>query len=423
MIKQLQRKFVLSAMLAISILLLVVLGGVNIFNAIYTDKKTDKLLSTLAQVENSAVTMMLPEVRSSWDFFSTVVTQDDTLGAIYFVVREDSHRIVRSFDTSHISSISRREAENLVENVQYEDSGIGRMGRFKYIILPTVGNLGKTYIFLEVSEQTNSVWQVLFLSVGVGILCWVCMLLFVILLSKKAIRPIAENIEKQKQFVTDAGHEIKTPLAIIMANADALELHYGENKYSQNIKGQIFRLKGLTQDMLSLAKMEEQPNKKKKENFSMTELVAETVGQFAAILEEKETDLDLNLMPNLCIQSAKEDVRKLLSILVDNAVKYSLPGGKIEISLTYSGKQIFFEISNTCENLDTLQLNRIFDRFYRGDNARTQKSGGYGSGLSAALAIVKSLGGTITVERKSNDKINFCVKFPTNLVSVKVDSL
>lgn len=411
MIKQLQKKFVVSAMLAISVLLIVVLGGINIFNGISAKRQTDNLLSTLAQVENSAITLMLPEVKDSWNFFSSVVTQDDTLGAIYFVVRADNYGNVWSVDTTHISSVNMEEAIYYTKQIYNKSDNIGSIGRFKYMMIPTVGNLGKTYIFLDITKQVSNVWQVLFLSVGVGVLCWFAMLLLVVLLSKKAIRPIASNIEKQKQFVTDAGHEIKTPLAIIMANTDAMELCYGENKYSKNIRNQIFRLKDLTQDLLTLAKMEEN-SEKVKEWFSMTDLVEETLDQFVENIVKKNVVLQKNVQMNLNIKSDRGQIQRLLSILMDNANQYVSENGTIEVALQQSNKMLVFVISNTADNLRQLQLDKIFDRFYRGDDARTQKSGGSGIGLSSALAIVQAQKGQITAQTQDYEKIIFTIKLP-----------
>lgn len=411
MIKQLQKKFVVSAMLAISILLIVVLGGINIINGISAKRQTDNLLSTLAQVENSAITLMLPEVKDSWNFFSSVVTQDDTLGAIYFVVRADNYGNVWSVDTTHISSVDMEEAINYTKQIYNKSDNIGSIGRFKYMMIPTVGNLGKTYIFLDITKQVSNVWQVLLLSVGVGVFCWFAMLLLVVLLSKKAIRPIASNIEKQKQFVTDAGHEIKTPLAIIMANTDAMELCYGENKYSKNIRNQIFRLKDLTQDLLTLAKMEEN-SEKVKEWFSMTDLVEETLDQFVENIVKKNVVLQKNVHMNLNIKSDRGQIQRLLSILMDNANQYVSENGTIEVALQQSNKILVFVISNTADNLRQLQLDKIFDRFYRGDDARTQKSGGSGIGLSSALAIVQAQKGQITAQTQDYEKIIFTVKLP-----------
>lgn len=412
MIKQLQKKFVVSSMLAITVLLIVVLGGINIFNTISANKQTDKLIATLAEVENSAITMMLPEVRTSWNLFSAVVTQDDTLGAIYFVAREDIYGKVRAIDTSHISSVDVKEAQNYIHQVRNERDDMGTIGRFKYIVIPTVGNLGRTYIFLDITKQITNVWQVMLLSVLVGVLCWGAMLLFVMLLSKKAIKPIATNIEKQKQFVTDAGHEIKTPLAIIMANTDAMELHYGENKYSKNIRSQIFRLKDLTQDLLTLAKMEESSDTKIKERFSLTELVEDNLNQFEESISAKAIHFYKNIQSDLHIDSNKEQVQRLVSILMDNATKYVSENGIIEVYLSQINKQINFVVSNTADNLEKLELDKMFDRFYRADDARGQKSGGYGIGLSAAKAIVQSLKGTITVQKQNENKIVFTVKLP-----------
>lgn len=412
MIKQLQKKFVLSSMLAISVLLIVVLGGINIFNGIYAKRQTDNLLSTLSQVENSAATLMLPEVRDSWKFFSSVVTMDDTLGAIYFVVRENPYGKIWSVDTTHISSVDGQEAINFAGYISGKKADEGIYGRFKYMVVPTVGNLGKTYIFLDISKQISNVLQVLVLSVGIGILCWLSMLLLVICLSKKAIRPIASNIEKQKQFVTDAGHEIKTPLAIIMANTDAWELCYGENKYSKNIRNQIFRLKDLTQDLLTLAKMEESGDKVQKEWFSVTETLKETMDEFLTNIEKKEIRLKEDSEGNLNMKAHKEQIRRLFTILMDNAVQYTDDGGEIEISLKQNGRQIIFEMSNTSDNLEHLQIDKIFDRFYRGDDARSQKSGGSGIGLSSAQAIVRGQKGWIGAEIVDLKKIKFTVKLP-----------
>ena len=412
MIKQLQKKFVLSAMLAISVLLFVVLGGINIFNMISSNKQTDKLLSTLSQIENSAITLMLPEVRNTWDFFSVVVTQDDTLGAIYFLVKVDDRGNVWSIDTTHISSIGPNEATNYVKEVYLEKKDAGSIDGFKYQAMKTVGSRGKTYIFLDVTKQINNVWRVLLLSIGIGVLCWVAMLLLVMFLSKKAIRPIAVNIEKQKQFVTDAGHEIKTPLAIIMANTDAMELRYGENKYSNHIRMQTIRLKNLTQELLTLAKMEEKSENTVKGWFSMTDLVEDVLEQFLECAKNKEVRVQKNLQADLKIYSNPDQVQRLLSILMDNATKYVSEKGEIEISLNQVNKQAVFVIRNTAKDLKQLNLNKIFDRFYRGDDARTQKNGGYGIGLSSALAIVQSLKGLITAHTENFEKIIFTVKLP-----------
>ena len=242
------------------------------------------------------------------------------------------------------------------------------------------------------------------------------MLFLTILLSKKAIKPIAANMERQKQFVTDAGHEIKTPLAIIMANTDALELHYGENKYSKNIRSQIFRLKDLTQDLLALAKMEESVEKRITESFSIATLTEESLNQFEESILAKEITLYKNIQSNLIMNSDKDKVQRLLLILLDNATKYTPEKGRIEVYLFQENKQINYVVSNTAENLDKLDTEKVFDRFYRADDARNQKSGGYGIGLSVARAIVQSLKGSITVQKQGDNKLIFVIKLPLEII-------
>lgn len=411
MIKQLQRKFVFSSMLAISILLLVVLGGINVFYMISSNKQTDKLLTTLSEIENSAITQMLPQVRDSWDLFSMVVTQDDTLGAIYFVANVDDKGNIWKLDTTHISSIGINDAIEYTEKVFYAQKEMGKIDGFKYQAMKSVGARGTTYIFLDVTKQINMIYSVFVLSFVTGLLCWVIMLLLVILLSKKAIKPIAVNMEKQKHFVTDAGHEIKTPLAIIMANTDAMELCVGENKYSKNIRMQTIRLKNLTEQLLTLAKMEEQTGM---ENsfFSLSELIEGMFLQFSENIESKQIALSKEINPDIRICSCKQKIQMLFDILIENAVKYTEEKGNITVKLNQQGKFIVLELSNTAENLQNLRLDKIFDRFYRGDEARTQKSGGYGIGLSSALTIIQSLKGEITVRTIDYREILFTVKLP-----------
>jgi len=211
------------------------------------------------------------------------------------------------------------------------------------------------------------------------------MLILVIFLSKKAIKPIAENIERQKQFVTDAGHEIKTPLAIILANTDALELHNGENKWSKNIRAQTIRLSGLMQNLLTLAKIDESNIDATKESFSLNEIIDRTSDMFQEMLIPKNLILQKYYSADVIICANKELITRLVSILLDNAVKYSPCDSIIQIELYKNDKTINLVVANKCDSLPDCPPEKLFDRFYRGDSARTQKGGGYGIGLSAAI--------------------------------------
>ena len=172
------------------------------------------------------------------------------------------------------------------------------------------------------------------------------MLLLVVLLSRKAIRPIAENIQKQRQFVTDAGHEIKVPLAIILANTDAMELHNGENKWSKNIRNQVIRLNGLMQNLLTLARADEEKKMVSCETFSLSDLMENSIAYFEEPMRMKHLEIQKNIDSNTMIYAGKQQFSNLVSILMDNAVKYSAADGVIEIRLINNSKHVELQIEN-----------------------------------------------------------------------------
>lgn len=237
------------------------------------------------------------------------------------------------------------------------------------------------------------------------------MLLFVILLSKRAILPIAENMEKQKQFVTNAGHEIKTPIAIIQSNTEAMELYNGENKWSKNIKEQTIRLNELMKNLLTLARMDESSANLNLSDFSLSQLLADHTECFREALELRGIALQTGIQPMISFRANKEHITQLISVLMDNAVKYTNEGGYIFVSLERNDKRIKLQFKNTCQQLPPTSPDKLFDRFYRADEARTQKSGGYGIGLSVAQSITETYKGKIYAEYENSNTIVFTICF------------
>ena len=244
------------------------------------------------------------------------------------------------------------------------------------------------------------------LSGLLGLLAWIAMLALVTALSRRAIRPIAENIERQRQFVTDAGHELKTPLAIILANLDALELRGGESKYSRNIRGQATRLSALMQNLLTLARLDESSGLPDASPLSLTELTRESVEMFRAPAELRQIRLSEALAEGVSVTGSRTLLQQLLSTLLDNAVKYCPEGGEIAVRLREEERAVL-SVSNTVGE-ERPALDRLFDRFYRSDSSRNQK-GGFGIGLSAAAAIVRQHKGEIDAHYEG-DTIVFTVK-------------
>lgn len=437
MVKQLQKKFIISAMLAVTILLVVLIGGINVFNYLTTSGDNDRLMEMLCYSFETSTKWNADTTDNTQPPQSINGTQQNTTGvsgnqnnpdfppqdngtkppddkknngfgrhdknavdsARYAAVAIDKNGNIIRTDVTHISSLTEDEATAITEALKNTAAGTGTYSGFQYRISETKRAEGKVIILLDNGMQISSFFTVLFISVGAGIFGWLMMLLLVILLSRKTIAPVARSIEKQKQFVTNAGHEIKTPLAIILANTDAMELHNGENKWSKNIRAQTLRLSGLMQNLLMLAKMDESSTKLPMCEFDISTAAEDTVGAFIEPAALKGIMIEQNIKKGIRLSGNRDSIVQLMTVLLDNAVKYTESGGVIRAELYGNEKNITLSIANTCEPIDHPE--KLFDRFYRGDSARTQKNGGYGIGLSVAQAIAELHKGSITAENVS----------------------
>ena len=409
MIRALQKKFIFSAMLAITILLVILLGAINVGSAYLSRQQDEQMAENLL---NEKTMMQLPlKGREPKGFLGDPMDDNSRMSAVYFTVRMDQSGNIFEIDTERIASISGEEAAELCQEVHNKGAFQGKIQNFLYKSSVSERDGSTVYLFLDTAMQLHSRLRILFLSAIAGVACWFAMLLLVIFISKKAIRPIAENIARQKQFVTDAGHEIKTPLAIILANTEAMELYLGENKWSKNIREQTVRLNGLMQNLLTLAKAEEGRELVPMEDVSLSSVVSEALEMFGESMRLKELRLSRQVETGIRIRANKEQIQRLVSILLDNAVKYSVLGGNITVLLEQRGKTILFSMENTCEVLPECPPEKLFDRFYRADSARTQESGGYGLGLSAAKTIAELYRGEIKAAYHPPDRIAFTVIF------------
>lgn len=409
MIASLQKKFVRTAMIAITVLMLLMLGALNVANILMVDRQLEKNLMLIAENEGivpTAIPGTWPQDngRGQKNEVETFLTSN------FFVVRIDAHGKILLTDTSRVTSLTEEEAGQLA--LQAYTAGIrqGRVGSFRYVLRESRLAPGTVAVFLDTSREYDSFFRVLLLSAGIGGVCWAGMLFLVKLLSRRAIRPIAENILRQREFITNAGHEIKTPLAIIQANTEAMELYNGENKYSRNIRTQITRLTGLTNNLLTLARMEEgKPAEFSEVNFSR--LLAESAEAFAEPMTLRNIALQAEIAPDVMLRGSREQLGQLVSILLDNAAKYTNEGGEVCLRLQRVEKYWQLAVRNSVEALPDVPAEKLFDRFYRADAARTQRSGGYGIGLSVAQAIVQAHGGSLTAAYEGEKRVCFTAQF------------
>ena len=445
MIQTLQRRFILTAMIAISVFVLVLLGVTNGMNAYSTYRQNIDILKDLcasaaegelflpdsgepraagtaaatATPGDATASDVLPaellpdrEEKRRFRWFGIDLADNYKNSAVFFVVAVNRAGTIVSINAARLVDGMTDEIRELAKSVIDRGETYGRTGGYRFRSVDASDGTGRVYVFHDISYQRYAVIRVAYTSLLVGILCIEIMYFFVRILARRAIRPIAQNMERQKQFITDAGHELKTPVAIIMANTEAMELCTGETKWSRNIREQAHRLSGLTQNLLTLAKIDENTFMESVELVSLTKTVNSVVDMFVEPAALKHIVIDGDIGDGVELKANPDMMTRLISTLLDNAVKYASSDSAILITLKKEDNGARFVIKNRCDELPQCEPEKLFDRFYRADAARTQKKGGYGIGLSAAQAITELHKGNISVRYEAENVIAFTVWLP-----------
>ncbi len=304
-----------------------------------------------------------------------------------------------------VSSVSSEEAAHFAQKALTEGHSRGWLGEYRYKVFTAGSRRG--IVFVDGGMNRSMTRTLLFTCAGVMIGCMIIILAVMVLVSKRVVRPIAESYEKQKQFITDAGHELKTPLTLILANLDIVESELGENEWLSDIRTEGKRMGALVSQLTALSRMDEDNALLSAEPFSFSEVCGDTLSEFMPLMEQKGLRVHADIAPDLEITGDEGAIRRLVAILLDNAVKYCDSPG--QITVTASGKHTAeLRIENTCAHVAQLELEKLFDRFYRADKARTP-SGSFGIGLSLARAIVQKHRGDIRAYQAAPDKIGFKV--------------
>lgn len=415
MIRKLRIKLIIASMLSLLIVLAVILGIVGALNykKIITD--ADSILAILEENDGS-----FPVVEHKGDEpfdaedrpreerrFSPELPYESR----YFAVFLSENGGVVSVNTGKIAAEDTATAIDYAQTVADKGKVQGFVDDYRYISY-TVGN--ETHmIFLDYGREMSSFRTFLFTSVSVSIGGLLAVLLLLIFLSGRIVKPFSESYEKQKQFITDAGHELKTPLTIIDADAEVLEMDIGENEWLNDIQTQTKRLAQLTNNLILLSRMEERPQTEKIE-FPISDLVEDTVETFQTLARTRNRNLLSHIQPRLSMNGDEKAIRQLITILLDNAIKYSDDGGRIEITLEKQKNLIRLGVFNTAESVSRESLTHLFDRFYRADKSRNSQTGGYGLGLSIASAIVNAHKGKLVASTQDEKSLLILASFPAN---------
>ena len=397
MIKNLQLKFIIITMLAVIIISGSIFGLIIVENYRASNQQTDVILRLIAENEGQ-----MPEYKESSNEDSSYITKETKFSTRYFTVELDENDEIVSTNMKNIATVSNDDIENIVKSI---DGKEGYYKNFKYRVIHKDSN--KFIIFLDCNMQLRALKHTTIRSINIIIIGWIIVLIIISLSSKKILRPIIQNIEKQKQFITNASHELKTPLAVITADIDVLEMSVGEeNEWLKSIKGQTNRLNTIIKSLLNLAKAEEGRNNLEISEFSITDIINDEIKEFKPLLKNKNIEFDDT--NNVNIKADINMIKQVITILIDNAIKYTNDMGTIKIEAEKQGRKTKIEVCNTCESTKEINISRVFDRFYRDDKSRNKKKEGYGIGLSIAKSIVDVHKGKISAY--INDKDMICFK-------------
>lgn len=412
MIGKLRFKLVLASMLSLVFVLAVILGTASVLNYRKITGDADGILEILKENDGS-----FPQEPHSEELipseerapkaelrFSPELPYESRFFSVFFA--EDGS--ILSVNTGKIAAVDTAEAMDYAVEVLDSGAERGFAEDYRYIVYSQGEETHM--IFLDYGREMSAFRSFLFTSAVVSALGLLAVLLLVFL-SGRIVEPFSENYEKQRQFITNAGHELKTPLTIIAADTEVLEMDMGENEWLGDIRSQTKRLAQLTNSLIQLSRMEEQPQAEKI-SFPLSDLVEESLESFQTLARTQGKELLGHVQPMLSMTGDEKAIGQLLGILLDNAVKYSDDGGRIELSLEKQKNQIRLSVFNTAQSVPRESLGHLFDRFYRADSSRNSGTGGYGLGLSIALAIVTAHKGKISASTSDEKSLLINVVFP-----------
>lgn len=401
MFRKLKIRFILLASAAIVCILLTMIAVLNSVRFLQTNGEIQAVLNIL-----SANNGDFPSVEETAESLQNDrITIDTIYQYRYFSVVYKEDKTLYSTNLDHLSNLSKEQALSYANKVikNSRSSGVFKVGSQFYSYQITQDSKTKRYL-LVVLDSTNyleSRNDFFWLSIQ---LCFYSFIFFVLVVSgfsNFAIRPYIKNYENQKRFIANAGHELKTPLAIISANTELQELMTGENEWTESTKDQVKRLSNLINQMVVLARLEEQPDVTLVDvNFS--EVVKKVAGNFKSVIEKAGKKYEIKLQEDIHVKATEDELYELVSILIDNACKYCDEDGQIFVTLTKAkrGKRARLTVANSYADGKNVDYSRFFDRFYREDESHNQKQPGYGIGLSMAESLVRIFKGRIWVSYK-----------------------
>lgn len=397
---------VVAAFMVMTIILVMCFGA-------YRNRQADQITAMIS--ENNGTVPQLKDYKQqqknsqAFERYFNNYNEDSSYRTRFFRIFLDEDKKVTNVNMDHIAAVDEKKAVRMTKMAMLRRGKVGLVGSYRYRKEYKDGQV-RSIIFLDCKENQSFYHLAVTITITVSTLLTCLITVIFAIASKRAVRPFEINSNRQKQFITDASHELKTPLAIISANVEVLQYKGDGNEWTQNIIDQTKHMGKLINQLLVLAKLDEVQEKSEKQEADLKLLLEETTRPFEEVATQKKVTLKLHLEEGVTIRVNREQIAQLVSILTENAAKYVNDGGKIVWRLTKTQHGAVLVVKNTTEK-ELPDTKRMFDRFYRSDSSRSSKTGGQGIGLSIAKKIVDSHKGSITA-KAGDGMVTFRVSLP-----------
>lgn len=405
MIKKLRQKFILISMFSLTFVIAIIIGIIDIHNYSSIVKRADEKLELI--INNNGI---FPREKDN-----KIMPPDNKMSpeapfeTRYFSVTFNNNGEVIKVNIDRIAAIDELSAESYATSLYNNSKTKGFFKNYRY--QSKTRDTETLYVFIDCQHDLITFREFLYASLLFSLIGITTIFLLVFFSSKIILKPISESYEKQKHFITDASHELKTPLTVIDASADVLEMEVGENEWITSIKDQVTRLTKLTEDLLMLSRMNE-TNRVIFTDFSLSEVLEDSIKRFESVAISQGKTIETNIPNNISYNGEINMISQLFSILLDNALKYTNEKGLIKVSLSETEKNKKIVFYNTCENIEIGNHDYLLERFYRKDSSRNSNTGGHGIGLSIAKSIIDNHKGKINIKSDDGKSITITITLP-----------
>jgi len=405
MYRKLQHRFLWGSALVL-LLVIVLVIGIVFWATSYTVTRQSQVFIDLI-LDNEGKLPARGEFAPQQETF--LALNDESINEIRFVsvlFNDEGNQVISRF----MDVRSDQDAVNMAEQALEKENASGSIGGGRRILQYGKKTLEDGSTLVVVADSTSRYGLTRLIVIYMAVVWLVVLVLFVIVMthySKKLVKPFIENDEKQKRFITNASHELKTPLAVIAANNELAEAMGGKTKWTESTSRQVKRLQSLIEDLVVLTRLDEMTEINMTE-LNLSEMIAETVEPFRELIESSGKKFECRTEPDIHVNGEKRTLQQIISILMDNAAKYCDEGGTVSVRLNGKGKGAQVCVSNTYAEGKNVDTDRFFERFYRQDESHYSGKSGFGIGLSMAKEMTERMNGKLNVGT-ADDMITFTI--------------